>query len=338
MVEPTGHSENGHSPAIIGLIGALPREYLLLTRSLPSIVGQTRQPDALVIATDRSDLSDTTRTIIETMLAPLPVMFTRNTGMPGISGTLNSGLAVISRGWKDCYVAILDDDDEWDAGHLALCHDRAKAAGWPAIVLSGMRVIKDGELVNATRPRALKAEDFLVGSCGWQGSNTFVKLAALQQAGCYTDGLISAVDRDTAFRLLSEPANTIAYTRKCSVTWYCGDESGALSAPNSPQKLIGLAQFYYLHSHKMTLKTKKAFFRRAKSPFLFEQSEILEQVERLPETWRQAHNVAEYDATPLPPPGRIIRLFNPLMILLQRAVASIRRRRHILLSRTFPKI
>jgi hypothetical protein len=273
--------------AVIGLVASHPREKLLLTRSLPSIRAQTRPVDALVIATDRTALCEDTKRGIRLLLQPILVVFVQNLGTHGVAGTLNAGLDVIARHWPQCYVAILDDDDRWDPEHIDCCYKKAEASGWPDIVLSGLRVWKDGIEIPRLLPKGLRPCDFLAGNPGWQGSNTFVKFCSLRKCGSFTPGLISSGDRDFAIRLLSQPGTRIAYTGKFTSNWICAESPEALSAPASEQKLTGLAQFYALYGgHMARPRIREAFFHRAKLFFQFEEHEILEKMQQLAEAGR----------------------------------------------------
>ena len=150
---------------IVALVSTRDRWSLLIGRSLPGVASQTQRPDRVVIVNDgrpfRADQVDA----IRDTLAPTSVDVLENKRTSGAAGAWNTGLAYINlHGW-DGYVAILDDDDVWDAGHLEQ-NESAACTHDASIAVSGLRLIIDG----AEQPRPLidrlDARDFLVGNPG----------------------------------------------------------------------------------------------------------------------------------------------------------------------------
>ena len=164
---------------IIGLVATCPRTEALLTTSIPSIAQQLRLPDALVIVTDRQCLPSDRRQALQALLPKTNVHFLANTRSAGAAGTWNTGLAFIEQAWPDAYVAILDDDDQWDANHLSLCLNTAENEAWPDVVISGLRIRLEGRQIPRPPLQTLAADDFLIGNPGWQGSNTFATATKL---------------------------------------------------------------------------------------------------------------------------------------------------------------
>jgi len=197
---------------IITLIATLPRTRSLIHKSLPSFNRQTQPPAGFVIVSDRRPLTDKEKAVIAQGLPSMQPHFLFNDRTPGVAGTWNAGLAFIAQHWPHCYVAVLDDDDEWSPDHIEACFEAARQTGWPDVVVSGLRLCKDGVEIPRTPPADLSINDFLAGNPGWQGSNTFVSIAAMLEVGGFTEGLASTNDRDLAIRLLSRPRTRIAYT------------------------------------------------------------------------------------------------------------------------------
>ena len=206
--------------------------------------------------------------------------FLFNDRTPGVAGTWNAGLAFIAQHWPHCYVAVLDDDDEWSPDHIEACFEAARQTGWPDVVVSGLRLCKDGVEIPRTPPADLSINDFLAGNPGWQGSNTFVSIAAMLEVGGFTEGLASTNDRDLAIRLLSRPRTRIAYTGRHTATWHIESQRQCLSTPGNPAKIKGLAQFLTLHGHRMNTEIQERFFNRALSLFGITKTDILREQER----------------------------------------------------------
>ncbi|MEB3733322.1 glycosyltransferase [Halopseudomonas pachastrellae] len=264
----------GAFPPLIALVATKPRFEYLLGRSLPSICSQARKPDALIVVSDERPLTEREQDQLRACVEGVPVHFLSNKGAHGAAGSWNTGIELVRASWPAAYIAILDDDDAWDAGHLQLCCDCAMANDMPSVIVSGLRLCKDGMEVPTTPPVALSADDFLAGNPGWQGSNTFISLQTLVRAGGFTEGLASCNDRDLAVRVLSLPGVSFGFTGKHTATWYLGTAVDQLSRKGGAEKLRGLAMFYQLHAQRMTPAIRKQFFERANAYFGFDESQI----------------------------------------------------------------
>lgn len=251
---------------IATLIASMPKRPDLLRRALNSVVQQQRLPDHLLLAFDRALpdsclFADLTR---HPLIKESVVLL--NQRHSGAAGTWNTGLLWLEEQGFDGYVAILDDDDEWDPDHLSQC-EQAGDQGHADVVLSGLRVIKDGVEIPRAPLSSVTVDDFLIGNPGWQGSNTFAKLEALMRVGGFTDGLPSTNDRDLAVRLLGLPDLTVAFTHRMTATWHIDSQADALSRPGSPEKRAGLLQFLEMHGHLMSPDVMTRFKARARDLF-----------------------------------------------------------------------
>lgn len=246
---------------IIGLVATCPRIEALLTTSIPSIAEQSRLPDALVIVADHQSLPTDAHQAIRALIPVTEVHFLENTRTCGAAGTWNTGLAFIQQAWPDAYVAILDDDDQWDTDHLALCMSTAESEGWPDVVISGLRICVEGQEIPRTPLQALATDDFLIGNPGWQGSNTFATATKLVAAGGFRESLVSCHDRDLAIRILDLPETRISFTGQHTATWNLNTYPNTLSQP-SPQKTDALRHFLALHGHRMSLEIRQRFMSR----------------------------------------------------------------------------
>lgn len=258
---------------ISALIATKNRDALLLNRALPSVRRQVLQPDQVIVVNDGRAVTQELLGKLRAVVAPMPIVALENLRSSGAAGAWNTGLAHLEQVRARGFVAILDDDDEWDAEHLRECI-AAAARDDANIIVSGLRRMVGGRCIPRPLPKELRKEDFLVGNPGWQGSNTFVALELMRAVGGFTDGLPSLNDRDLAIRLLSHKESRLAYTEKWTATWH-HDESNSLSAPRSLAKIAGLRWFWARYGREMTTAQAAAFFDRASSYFGVQQAEIV---------------------------------------------------------------
>lgn len=268
-------NENGTYLPIVGLIATLPTRDTLTRVAVPSIAIQEKQLDSLVIVSDNATLPASVVQAIESLLPFIPIHVLNNTRAPGAATAWNTGIEHIANCWPEAYVAILDDDDQWDSDHLQICENAARTAGWPDVVVSGIRMSIDGDEVPRKPPMSLCIEDFLIGNPGWQGSNTFIRLNTLIKAGLFTEGLTSCNDRDLAIRVLSLNGCQFAFTGRHTASWNLDSGRPSLSSRRGEAKRAGLARFFALHGHRMNETVRLRFFDRAKRLFGWSENEIL---------------------------------------------------------------
>lgn len=177
----------------------------LLARCLGSISAQTRRADFVIVvvdgdATSALAIAEIARTHVDaaTILC--------NARTQGAAGAWNTGLSWLHEHVGDpnaTFVAIIDDDDEWDAGHVAACLDAA-ARDDLDLVVSGL-IRHDDRAVGGRCQRIPDSIDeaaMLVGNPHVQGSNLFVRLSVVLEAGLFDEGLPSTTDRDLLLRIL----------------------------------------------------------------------------------------------------------------------------------------
>lgn len=246
----------------------------LCDRSLPSIRRQIAAPEMVILVNDGEPFQMDQIDRLQQVLAPIPVVILVNQGLPGAAGSWNTGLGYLRCSGFDGYVAMLDDDDEWDDVHLAVTMSKAKETG-ADVVVSGLRRVVHGEIRPRPLPEGLRAREFLCGNPGLQGSNTFVALGALERAGDFTDGLPSLNDRDLGFRLLNLPGIRVAYTGQWTTVWHHRPDGETLSAPRSAAKIRGLQWFWRLYGAEMTEDEASSYFHRALHLFGVTRGEVL---------------------------------------------------------------
>ena len=246
---------------------------LLRSVSLPSVRKQSHAPVLIVLVADGCVLAlEDARELAA--IDGIEFVLLQNRRAAGAAGAWNTGLEFLaSRGFGG-FVAMLDDDDEWDENHLAANLHAARHAN-ATVAISGLRLVRDGVLCERAIPQDFTDRTFLVGNPGWQGSNTFVAMRALTAVGGFRDGLASANDRDLAIRLLRSPGIRVAYTGEWTATWHLSSVRQTLSTPRSKTKLRGLRWFWQIYGLEMQPTEAEEFFARATALFRIERGEIL---------------------------------------------------------------
>lgn len=260
---------------IVSLIATKPRIAMLEGFACPSLQQQSKQPDLVVIVADQRCLRPQEIRQIQAQIPVTETVFLKNPYTAGAAASWNEGFRYIASRYPDCYVAILDDDDMWHKHHLKTCA-AASEESTADIVLSGIEIKNGSEVIQTHIPHNITAADFLTGNPGWQGSNTFIRLKKVLDAGGFRQGLVSCNDRDLAIRVLDTNPN-IAYTGLTTVTWNLNLSIDALSAVGSPQKLKGAAHFYQLYQDRMTTLQRELFFFRMEKLFKLDKKQIIKQ-------------------------------------------------------------
>jgi len=272
-------------PAVAVVIATKDREALLTTRAAPSVEGQLYVPERVVVVNDGQALSTAAGRALGAALGSWRLAILDNARSPGPAGAWNTALDYLSATDFEGFVALLDDDDEWEPAHLL---ENVQAADSANIVVSGLMMFVDGEPRDRPLIQQLRVEDFLVGNPGWQGSNTFVRLDLLRSVGGFQEHLASLHDRDVAVRLLDHPRASPALVPRWTATWHL-DTRRSLSAPRSPAKIKGLRTFWALHGHRMDDAQRGEYFRRAERLFGFTADAILGDEAPLPVSRRMCH-------------------------------------------------
>lgn len=246
---------------------------LLRSVSLPAVRKQGHAPVLVVLVADGCIISPAD---VRKLAAIDGMEFVQlqNVRAAGAAGAWNTGLEFLQSRGFDGFVAMLDDDDEWDENHLAANLHAARHAN-ATVAISGLRLMRDGVLCDRAIPQDFTDRMFLVGNPGWQGSNTFVAMRALAAVGGFRDGLASANDRDLAIRLLRSPRIRVAYTGKWTATWHLSSGRQTLSSPRSEAKLRGLRWFWQIYGSEMQPAEAEEFFERARELFGFRRDEIV---------------------------------------------------------------
>lgn len=249
---------------VVVLVTTHNRPELLKKRALESILSQSRRHDAIVLV-DNSD-TETTRRKNRSVFKEFfdDGVYLVNKRSPGAAGTWNQGLQYIEEHYADAWIAILDDDDEWAPHHLHSCLEVADDAD---AVLSGIRTVLDGEVIEDRVPANVTMSDFFATNPGWQGSNTFIRSNAIQKAGWFDEGLLCTHDRDLAIRCLSLDDFKIQYSKRVTMLYYLERKRDSLTMAQGRGKHTGLLQFYKKHRKIMKTSDEEAFFKRSTELF-----------------------------------------------------------------------
>lgn len=259
---------------LVVLIAATDRSHLHLSRTIPSLLRQTKSWDALVVVDDSTVSAVKIRSNFESAkLTGLNLIANRR--VKGAAGAWNSGLEFIRTNYGEAWVAILDDDDEWTADHLESCH--AKISDGVDAVIGGIFTLVDELPVSTPMHDEFCLGSFLHHNPGWQGSNTFVRLSSLERAGCFDEGLACTHDRDLAIRLLALEGFAHVRTGVATVKYHIGTNEPAYTRRLNPVKLTGLRTFWLKHRSRMTKEQEADFFAHTVSLFGFSQQQITQE-------------------------------------------------------------
>jgi glycosyltransferase involved in cell wall biosynthesis len=247
------------------LIATCDRSRLLRERSLASVWAQTVAPSQIIVVDDGLEPLEP----LESHRQNVAVTVLRNTGLKGASGAWNTGLRHLAMtcAADELYVAILDDDDAWHPTYLERClqvSDRTAAY----LICGGLRWLHGANDVVGTMqpPSVLKADDFLVGNPGIQGSNLFVLLSAMLAIGGFDEDLPSTTDRDLLVRLIDYGVSYQALNEPL-VDHYAEMHRPRLSTAGSDVKRQGLERFWAKHRGRMSTQQQRLFWQRAGGMF-----------------------------------------------------------------------
>ena len=252
------------------------RPRLLSGRSLKSVADQTRPPDLLIVVDDSDpEVRRHNREAVEGFGVPgTSVTYMENDRTPGASGAWNTALAHLQAAAPSAFVAILDDDDSWEPEYLRVCEKTSLELDLD-MTASGIVYHKseppEEKLLDP--PGQLAAWDLLIRNTNIQGSNMFVRLRKLLEAGGFDEALASTTDRDICIRLAD--LKTVKYGASGGhlVRHYAENDRPRLSKPGSPVKRAGLYHFFRKYRNRMSEVEKSAFIRRCRELFGYDPSE-----------------------------------------------------------------
>jgi SAM-dependent methyltransferase/GT2 family glycosyltransferase len=254
------------------LVATCNRPGLLAQRSLTAIQRQTRRPDFLVVVddSDAPQRGDNRNIVNDLRLHGARIVYLTNTRTQGASGAWNTGLDWLRRHAGDpqsLFVAVLDDDDEWNPDHLRDCAAAADAQGLDMVAAGLVRITGDAPDRVQVPPAALEADLFLVGNPHIQGSNLFVRLSAFLEAGGFDESLLSCTDRDLCIRLADLGWVRYAALGNPTVRHHADAARPRLSSPTNDPKRRGLDRFWSKWHGRMSEAQRRTCSDRAKKYF-----------------------------------------------------------------------
>ena len=262
------------------LVATAHQTNLLERRSLPSIEHQSRPPARVVVVDDSGDAvaaERTERLVRGWQPAGIDVDFLRNWRTKGATGTWNSGLDHLLRTSGDperLYVAILDDDDQWEPHHLERCLATAESFGLDMVAAQFWQIEENAKPRLVVPPRSLNMASFLVENPGIQGSNLVCRLSVLLEAGLFDESLRSCTDRDLCIRIAELPGVRYGITSEPTVHHFACSSRPRLSTPGSPSKTDGLDRFFRKYCGRMSNAERTEFRRRANRLFGWQESAL----------------------------------------------------------------
>ena len=255
---------------IAAIVATHNRPQLLANRALESIVRQSRPPDYLIVVDDSDPKA---RRINEQIVADFradgtKTVYLENYRTPGAAGAWNTGLSWLQGTEPSAFVAILDDDDAWAPTYLESC-ERMALEDRLDMVAAGILYHTSSEHAGRplSVPDSLDVEDLLVRNPHIQGSNLFVRLRTLLEAGGFDEALASTTDRDICIRLADLGSVSYGALAKHLVHHYTEDDRARLSTPGGDAKCAGLRQFYRKYRGRMTDDQRSAFIERSRDWF-----------------------------------------------------------------------
>ena len=256
--------------SIAAVVATHNRPELLASRALSSIARQTRPPDYLIVVDDSDgDIRRANARVVAGFDAgSVETRYMENCRTRGASGAWNTALAHLQATDPATFVAILDDDDAWEPSYLEQC-ERAVSDQDLDMVAAGLIYHESG----ASRgrkldpPPGLDAGQLLVRNTHIQGSNLFVRLRRLLEAGGFDEALASTTDRDVCIRLADLGTVRFGTVAEHLVHHHADNDRPRLSTPGGDRKKSGLRYFYRKHRNRMSDSQQDAFIRRSRQLF-----------------------------------------------------------------------
>jgi len=242
----------------------------LLSRALKSIAKQNRKPDFVFVVSNSTDENYEAEKII---CNDFGFTLIKNLRTQTYTGGLNSSVEEIIKHFginDEIYFASLDDDDEWLPDYLQEIENN-NTENFDLLIGNLLRKSEtENELL--TLPAQLTEKDFFTGNPGVCGSNTFIRLTTLLQAGCFDEGLPATADRDFFVRVFQQKPK-YKILNKHFVNQYTENDRPRETISGEKKKR-SLQIFFYKYQHLMNETEKQKFFDRAKKFFNVSREEI----------------------------------------------------------------
>ena len=198
----------------------------------------------------------------------------RNKGVKFNSGTgaWNTGIKHTYTIYKNGFISILDDDDEYLPNHLSECISKIKEDTL-AVFQSLEWRNQDDTIINFSLGlKKLTPLNFFLGNPGVQGSNMFFKTKCLIAINGFDETLPNTTDRDLMIRFLQhiKSLDTISVIKKVGVLHY--NHNSKKVNNNLPLKQKGLDMFYAKYRNQFSESDFQNSLKRANKYFNYEYS------------------------------------------------------------------
>lgn len=249
-----------------------------LRQALHSVASQSRRPKGVYVIGERQDdlPSADERSALANDFAPTRIKWLTNERDYGPGGALNTALVrVLAEGTAPptTFIALLDDDDTWEATYLARLTDLLVRETYSVVVTGLVRhELPTGPGIRLSVPEEVGMRDFLVGNPHVQNSNLVVRLDTLLLAGGWDEALPSTLDRDLMVRILDLNGVHVGFVRE-HLVHHWALRHDRLSTPGSSSKTEGLRLFLLKHRSRMDQKVLEEFGKRARTLFRTEDLE-----------------------------------------------------------------
>ena len=255
---------------IAAVVATHNRPQLLANRSLASIALQTRLPDLLVVVDDSDPKVRRTNEeiVADFRTGGTRTVYLENYRTPGAAGAWNTALSELQDVAPHAFVAILDDDDDWEPDYLELCEKTASESDLDMVVAGLIRhETADAYLEHQSIPDRLDADSLLVRNPHIQGSNLYARLRKLLEAGGFDESLASTTDRDICIRLTDLGTVRYGSLDRHLVHHHADFNRLRLSTPGGDAKCAGLRRFFLKYRGRMSHGQREAFLERSRRLF-----------------------------------------------------------------------
>jgi len=259
--------------SVVVIIATKNRPNLLEKRSLKSVLEQTSIIEEVIVIDDSDkEFLEENKRIVDNFNKSITTTYLINKRTPGFCGAANTGVYYLLKNYtdpKNVYVAILDDDDSWATNYLSSCLEiiaENPKVDWVATDFYRLENVSEKPILQKA-PDSVKPDLFLVGNPGIQGSNSFLRLSTLLEAGAYDENQSPSNDRDICLRLCD--LNDVIYKRNPNVSMhhYAEFDRFRYSNPNTLIRNNGFVSFWLKHNGRMTNTQKEKFIERTKQLF-----------------------------------------------------------------------
>ena len=255
---------------IAAVVATHNRPQFLANRSLASIALQTRLPDLLVVVDDSDPKVRRTNEeiVADFRTGGTRTVYLENYRTPGAAGAWNTALSELQDVAPHAFVAILDDDDDWEPDYLELCEKTASESDLDMVVAGLIRhETADAYLEHQSIPDRLDADSLLVRNPHIQGSNLYARLRKLLEAGGFDESLASTTDRDICIRLADLGTVRYGSLDRHLVHHHADFNRLRLSTPGGDAKCAGLRRFFLKYRGRMSDGQCEAFLERSRRLF-----------------------------------------------------------------------